>query len=223
MVAALPVLVAGAGSGVGLEVVKILCASAVPVCALIRNKAYEAELQALGAEVLYCDVSDSAATSAALKGSGAGAIVCTLGSKPGETRRIDFIGVQKLVDGAKQTGIKRFILVTSFGCGETRNAVPPPLLEKIGAALAEKDKAEALLRASGLEYTILRPGGLNADSPTGRGVFTESTDVHGGISRADVAEAIVRCLGAPGSRNRTLGLFDRELVRAGTLSAVTIE
>ena len=135
---------------------------------------------------------------------------------------IDHVGVENLIAAAKEAGIARFVLVTSFGCGGSRVAVPPPLLEKIGAALSEKDKAEDSLRASGLSFTILRPGGLSEGPGTGRGVLTDSNDVLGGITRADVAIGVVNCLNSEKSVGQTLGLIDRDQVRAGTLHEVTI-
>jgi len=216
------ILVAGAGSGVGREVVTVLRARGNPVTGLIRNPKYAEGLQGLGAETIQGDAFDLDATSAAVGASGADAIVCTLGGRPEDGRRIDHIGVENLIAAAKEAGIARFVLVTSFGCGESRVAVPPPLLEKIGAALSEKDKAEESLRASGLAFTILRPGGLSDSPSTGRGVLTDSNDVLGGIARADVAIGVVDSLDSEKSVGQTLGLIDRDQVRAGTLHEVTI-
>jgi uncharacterized protein YbjT (DUF2867 family) len=115
------------------------------------------------------------------------------------------------------------VLVTSFGCGDSRPAVPPPLLEKIRAALDEKDKAEDVLIQSGLTYTILRPGGLASELATGRGVLTEAIDVLGGINRADVAIAIGECLAHSAAANRVFGVFDRDQVRVGNLSEVLLD
>lgn len=216
------VLVAGAGSGVGLEAVKLLRGQDRPVTALIRNKQYEAALADLGADVVHSDLGDRDATVAAVASSGANAIVCTIGSKPGDAKRIDFVGVQHLIEGARKAGIDRFVLVTSFGCGETRSAVPEGLLAKIGPALEEKDKAENVLRESGLDYTILRPGGLSSEPATGRAVLTDASDVMGGIARADVAASILDCLASDGARGRVLGVFDRDQVRSGTLTEVSL-
>lgn len=215
-------LVAGAGSGVGLEVVKLLRARGSPVTGLVRNPDYAQRLKDLGAEMVQADAFDPTATMAAVSASGANAIVCTLGGRPEDGRRIDHVGVENLIAAAKAVGIARFVLVTSFGCGESRVAVPPPLLEKIGAALSEKDKAEESLRASGLAFTILRPGGLSDGPSTGRGVLTDSNDVLGGITRTDVAIGVVDCLDSDKSVGQTLGLIDRDQVRAGTLHEVTI-
>ena len=217
------VLVAGAGSGVGLEVVKRLRQRGRPVVALIRNEQYEKPLHDLGAEIALCDLSDRTATVEALLSTHCDAIVCTIGSKPGDGARIDYVGVQNLLEGADSAAIRRFLLVTSFGCGETRSAVPEGLLAKIGAALQEKDKAEQALRQSGLDYTILRPGGLSSEPPTGASVLTESQDVMGGITRADVATKIVDCLNSDASIGRIFGVFDRERIRSGTLTEVAIE
>ena len=100
------VLVADAGSGVGLEVVKLLRARGSPVTGLVRNPVYAEGLQSLGAEMVKADAFDPVATLAAVGASGASAIVCTLGGRPEDGRRIDHIGVENLIAAAKDAGTR---------------------------------------------------------------------------------------------------------------------
>ena len=210
------VFIAGAGAGVGQETVKAAIAASLDVCAMIRNDDQRENLESLGAKVVVADAFDASATASALASAGGvDAIVCCLGSKPADARRIDYEGTKSLAAAASGAGVTRFLLVTSFGCGETRGVVPPPLLEKIGAALDEKDKAEAYLAETGLAWTILRPGGLSDDPASGTAVLTESGDVMGGINRADVAALIVRCLNSDNTVGKKLGAIDTAKVRAG--------
>jgi uncharacterized protein YbjT (DUF2867 family) len=209
------VLVAGAGSGVGWETVAAAIKDGFDVVAMIRNEDQRSDLEGMGAKVVIADAFDAASTASAIAETSPDSIVCAIGSKPGDERRVDYEGTKTLVEGAKASGTKRFLLVTSFGCRETRGTIPPGLLEKIGAALAEKDKAEDYIEASGLDWTIMRPGGLGTDPASGTAILTESGDVMGGINRADVAALIISCLKSDKTIGRTLGAIDTQKVRAG--------
>lgn len=57
-----------------------------------------------------------------------------------------------------------------------------------------KTQAEGYLTASGMDYTILRPGGLTRGTATGAGVKTEDHNVMGSISRAELGALVVQCL-----------------------------
>lgn len=78
--------------------------------------------------------------------------------------------------------------------------------------LADKEKAEQYLIESGLNYTIVRPGGLKSEPATGNGVLTLDTHVAGSICRADVATLVCRCLASDAAQNRVLSAFDRNMV-----------
>ena len=68
------------------------------------------------------------------------AVVCTVGGKPGDSQRADYPGARNWIDACVTSGPDRFILVSAIGCGESRALLPPPVLERIGEAVAEKDK-----------------------------------------------------------------------------------
>ncbi len=104
-----------------------------------------------------------------------------------------------LVDAMKAAGVKRLIAVTGLGAGDSRghggflyDAVVFPLLLK--RVYDDKDVQERIIKSSGLDWTIVRPGLLTNSPATGRyRVLTTSKDWRFGIiSRADVADFIVR-------------------------------
>ena len=104
-----------------------------------------------------------------------------------------------LVDAMKVAGVKRLIAVTGLGAGDSRghggfiyDAVVFPLLLK--RVYDDKDVQEWIIRSSGLEWTIVRPGLLTDRPATGQyRVLTKSKDWRFGlISRADVANFLVR-------------------------------
>ena len=93
--------------------------------------------------------------------------------------------------------MRRFIFVTAIGCGDSRGAVGPKVLEFLGAVLEEKTLGENYLMASGLDYTILRPGGMTHDPASGTAIRTEDRMAMGVINRADLARLVVDCLDDP--------------------------
>ena len=104
-----------------------------------------------------------------------------------------------LVDAMKAAGVKRLIAVTGLGAGDSRghggliyDAVVFPLLLK--RVYDDKDVQEWIIRSSGLDWTIVRPGLLKNSPATGRyRVLTASKDWQfGAISRADVADFLVQ-------------------------------
>jgi putative NADH-flavin reductase len=104
-----------------------------------------------------------------------------------------------VVDAMKAAGVKRLIAVTGLGAGDSRghgglfyDAVVFPLLLK--RAYDDKDVQEWIIRSSGLDWTIVRPGLLTNSPATGRyRILTVPQDWRfGRISRADVADFLVR-------------------------------
>jgi uncharacterized protein YbjT (DUF2867 family) len=71
-----------------------------------------------------------------------------------------------------------------------------------------KTKAEDYLRVSGLDYTILRPGGMNSDLPSGAAIKTVDHTVMGIISRADLGALLVDCLDDDDTIGQTFHAID---------------
>ena len=74
------------------------------------------------------------------------------------------------------------------------------------------------MKAAGneMEWVIIRPGGLNSEPGTGKGVLTEDNKVTGIISREDVAELVVQALRSDKSVGKTLTAVDKNQVRGST-------
>jgi nucleoside-diphosphate-sugar epimerase len=206
------IFLAGASRGVGREIAKILTAQRMHVVALLQSEAARAELEALGATVVIGNALDGAAIESFLLAQPLDAVISTLGGKPTDRERADFKGNRNLIDATVKAGVKRFILVSSIGTGESAAALPPQALETLGPVLAEKEQAENHLTASGLVYTIIRPGGLKSEPPRGNAVLTENPNIAGSIHRADVAELVCRCLDSERSHNKILSAVDRTML-----------
>jgi nucleoside-diphosphate-sugar epimerase len=205
------VLLAGASRGVGREVAQLLVQRSFKVTALLRSDTAQPELEAMGITVVRGDALVAAAVEAALTAR-PDAVISTIGGLPKDGVRADYLGNKVLIDAAVKAGVQKFILVSSIGAGNSAVALPPQALQTLGAVLAEKAQAEVHLAASGLTYTVIRPGGLKSEPATGNGVLTLDPTIAGSIHRADVAQLVCDCLGSERANNRILSAIDRTMV-----------
>ncbi len=211
------IFVAGASRRVGFETVKRLRASGVTVSCFFRSESERSRVEETGAAVTIVDAFDGAAVGAAIAGAGQlDAIICTLGGKPGDEPRVDFPGAKHCIDAAKSAGINRFLFVTAIGCGDTWDTLEEKAQQFLGPAIKAKNQAEAYLFSSGLDYTVLRPGGLSDDPATGDGFLTQDAGVLGTVTRADVAAQLVRCLESDKTRGQVYQVLDRNQLRTAT-------
>lgn len=209
----LPLLVIfGASRGVGLELARLECAAGRRVIAPVRPQADVSALEAAGAVFLRADALSRREVAGALSRiSGEIDIVSTLGGKADDGRRADDEGNINVIDAAVETGrARRFLLVTSIGCGEMAPFRSERAIAAFGAAVDAKTRAEERLRASGLDWTILRPGGLLSEPATGRGLLSEDVEMHGSIHRADVARLAFRALRDPATVGRAFAAVDAQ-------------
>ena len=206
------IFLAGASRGVGREIAKYLRERGKMVKALLRTPDTKPELEAMGIEVVMGDALDAEAVKKAMSGSPISAAISTIGGLPKDGERADYLGNKNLIDAAVEAGVEKFILVSSIGSGNSRVALPPQALETLGAVLAEKEKAEQHLIDSGLNYTIIRPGGLKSEPATGNGILTEDYTVSGTIHRADVAALACRCLESRAANNKVLSALDKQMI-----------
>ena len=207
------IFLVGASRGVGKEIAKFLTAQSTKVTALLRTDTARADIEGMGAQVVLGDALNSADIESAMStAEPIDAVISTIGGLPGESVRPDYLGNKNLIDAAVKAGVKKFILVTSIGTGNSVDALPPQALETLKPVLIEKDKAEQYLMQSGLNYTIVRPGGLKSEAATGNGVLTEDTSVVGSIHRADVAQQVCRCLDWEKANNKVLSAVDKNML-----------
>ena len=195
------VLVVGASRGLGLETVRAALRAGHSVRALARSAA-SIRIQDAGLDKVLGDALDRNTIRNALQD--VDVVIQTLGVR--FSPRAIFEGTtlfskstRVLVDSMKATGVKRLIAVTGLGTGDSRghggllyDAVLFPLLLK--RVYDDKDVQEQIVKSSGLDWTIARPGLLTDSPATGRyRALTASKDWRAGaISRADVADFLVR-------------------------------
>jgi nucleoside-diphosphate-sugar epimerase len=207
------IFLAGASRGVGREIANYLTKQNQKVKALLRSPESSAELEAMGIKSVIGDALNVAEVEQAILGDEPiHAAISTIGGLPKDGERADYLGNKNLIDAAVKAGVKKFILISSIGSGDSVGAIPPQALETLKPVLIEKEKAEKYLIDSGLTYTIIRPGGLKSEPATGNGVLTEDPRVAGTIHRADVAQLACQCLNSDAANNKILSAVDRNMM-----------
>ena len=205
------ILLAGASRGVGREIAKNLVQRSLKVKALLRSPETQADLEALGIKVAIGDALNPTEVESAFLSEPISAVISTIGGLPKDGQRADFLGNKTLIDAAVKASVQKFILVSSIGSGNSAIALPPQALQTLGAVLVEKAQAEQYLIASGLTYTIVRPGGLKSEPATGNAVLTPDPTIAGSIHRADVATLVCQCLLSDQANNQILSAVDRQM------------
>lgn len=209
------VLVIGGTRGTGLEVVRVLRERGDGVVVLARESSDAGAAEALGALIVRGDALEPADLARAMAADGAGdirAVISTLGGSGGGPRP-DFEGNRNAIDAARVSGVNRFVLVTVIGAGDSYEAAPWLSRRALGAIISEKSKAEDYLRASGLDYTIIRPGGLMDGEAAGRAWLTDDIRAMSWIRRADLARLTVRAADDEGTVGRVYSAFDPDRTR----------
>jgi uncharacterized protein YbjT (DUF2867 family) len=161
--------------------------------ALVRRPEQAASLEAGGvsSRLLDLEADDAAGFAAAFEG--CDAVVFAAGGGPDgnveRKRTVDLEGSLKSIEGARQRGIVRFVQISAINVDEPVEADAAPVWK---AYVEAKRDADAALRGSGLDWTILRPGRLTDEPGTGRVALGDGS--RGEIPRADVAETVVAVL-----------------------------
>jgi uncharacterized protein YbjT (DUF2867 family) len=215
------VLVAGASGRAGRYVVQHLREQGIPFRAMTRSRA-EAE-QRLGADFnrvdwIECDVRDPAQVAAAMRG--VDRVISVIGanqvSGDNSAEFVDYGGVKNLVDAAAAEKVSRFVLLTAIGVTDPAH----PFNKATRGALGWRLKGEDYLRASGLDYTIVRPGGLVNEPAGQKGLRLEQGDnwrplLRSTLSRDDLALVLIESLRQPGARNATFELVNDPALPTG--------
>lgn len=183
------IVVAGGHGQIAMRLYPLLLARGHTVSGLIRNPDQAQDLRQAGAEPVVCDLEREDDISDAV--GAADAVVFAAGAGPGSGAERKFTmdrdGAIKLIDAARSNGIGRYVMISAM------NAEKPRGNEVFRAYLRAKAEADAALRESGLDYTIVRPGRLT-DNP-GRGLVQAGRNLpRGEIPRADVAAVLAHIL-----------------------------
>jgi putative NADH-flavin reductase len=153
-------------------------------------------------QVLQGDVRNATQVDAAIVGSDA--VVSALGAKPKDDADLCTVATQHMIAAMTRHGVRRLVCVTGCMVGH-----PPALMHgfiytllrwlEVGflkRMMVDRRRQEALIKSSGLAWTIVRPPRLTDGPHTGAYRLAPDLTIGPGakISRADVSDAILRVL-----------------------------
>jgi len=161
-----------------------------------------------GLELIKGDMTDGGRVMATMVG--CESVVVALGPVKGGPVNVCSLGTELILQAARKVGTRKLSVITSLGVGDSRKEVPwvfriyaslflKPLME-------DKERQESLVRASGLDWTLIRPTGLTDLPPSGLawsgpGKMAASLPAgrrpKGRVSRGDVADLVVKSLTDP--------------------------
>lgn len=201
------VVIAGGHGKIGLQLGRLLAERGDRVRGLIRRPDQANDLVEGGVEPVLCNLEVSADLAGAVEG--AGAIVFAAGAGPGSGAErkwaLDYGGAAKLIEAARGQRTRRYLIVSSMGAGNP----PAEGGDVFGEYLRAKAKADRELEASGLDYTIVRPGMLTDDPPGGTVAIGAELE-RGEIPRADVVDVLAAVLPAQNTIGRTFEVVSGE-------------
>ena len=212
------VAIAGGHGQIALRLAKVLSQRGDEAVALIRNPDHADDVRQAGAKPVLADLEHAGEDDVAQAIAGCDAVVFAAGAGPGSgperKETMDYGGAVKLIAAAKQAGIDRYVIVSSMGA----NAETPGD-DTFSVYLRAKGRADDAVRASGLDATVVRPGGLTNDAGTGRVKLGESVP-RGQVTRDDVAAVLAAVLDSPNTIGRTVDLIGGDTPIAEAVKAI---
>jgi uncharacterized protein YbjT (DUF2867 family) len=231
----LKVVVFGATGKGGRAIALTLLAKGHGVTAFGRNlgklPAYNGISPIVGDALNAADVASAVAGQDAVVvslGDSLNPVVLKLGAKLGVKRNtppnICEVGTANVIAAMAAASVRRLICITSYGVGDTRDRLSPAFrlwfrVLQLGEQLADKERQEALVKASGLDWTLIQPVGLTDGAATGRWLASTSGDRRKRtVSRVDLADFVAQVVDGGGYVRETvvlsqLAIADRDFAK----------
>ena len=212
------ILVVGASGKTGRHILPLLKQAGHTPRAMVRNYDYRDDMEALGAEVVAGDLEKPLGH--AVGDNRACIFVAGSGSKTGpeKTIDVDFHGAVSLIETCERKKVRRFIMLSAMNTDDPESGP-----EKLRHYLGAKAAADARLRSSLMQWTIVRPG-LLTDEPSHE-LFELAPSLGklegaGSISREDVAKVMVACLTRDNTIGKTFDILDGKMPLAEALDSL---
>ncbi|MGG5170905.1 SDR family oxidoreductase [Pseudarthrobacter sp. J1738] len=204
------IAIIGGHGKVALHVARVLSGedSGVNVTSFIRKPEQSDDITAVGATPVVLDVENSTTEQIAEAIKGFDAVVWSAGAgggAPERTYAVDRDAAIRSMDAAKAAGVKRYVMVSYLGAGPN-HGVPPE--DSFFAYAESKAAADAYLRATDLDWTVLGPGALTEESATAKITVVDSTPAQRSVSRENVALVVAAVVQRPDTIHRTIEFVD---------------
>jgi len=201
------IAIAGGHGKIALLTTKLLAASGHEVWGIVRNPAHAADLEAAGGHALVLDLeqSDSERLAGELASKSIDAVVFAAGAGPGSSAErkltVDRDGAVLLADAAWRAEARRYILISAIGADD----FDPASDDVFQVYLRAKKAADDDVRGRDLDWTIVRPGRLIDDVPTGRVQLGKLE--RGSVTRGDVAHVLAEVFDADNTIGKTFDVL----------------
>ncbi|HYB39271.1 MAG TPA: SDR family oxidoreductase [Mycobacterium sp.] len=211
------IVVIGGHGKVALHLTRILSDRGDEVSSLFRNPDHADDVAATGATPVLADIERLDTDALADLLAGHDAVVFSAGAgggNPARTYAVDRVAAIRVIDAAKQAGVRRFVMVSYFGARPDHGV---PQGDPFFPYAESKAAADAYLRASDLDWTVLGPSRLTLEPATGR--ISLGPEVgRGEVSREDVALVIAVCLADDSTIGRTIEFNNGDVAIAEALA-----
>ena len=199
------VVIAGGHGQIALLLEKVLADRGHHAVGVVRNPDHVGDVEATGAEAVVLDLekADVADLTDVVKGSDAVVFAAGGGPNSGAARKetVDKGAAVLLAEAAEQAGVRRYVMVSAMGTDKA----DPDSDDVFQVYLRAKKAADDDLRSRDLDWTVVRPGRLTDNPPTGR--IQVGTLPRGEISRADVAAVLAAVLDQDATIGKTFDLL----------------
>lgn len=213
------IVVIGGHGKVALHLARTLTERGDEVTSVFRNPDHADDVAATGARPVVADIEtlDTAALADLL--AGRDAVVFSAGAgggDPARTYAVDRDAAIRVIDAARQAGVRRFVMVSYFGAGPDHGVSQDNSFFPYAEA---KAAADAHLRSSDLDWTVLGPGRLTLEPATGRIAVGADAADKAAVSREDVALVAAAALSDDSTIRRTIDFNKGDLPIAEALAA----
>ncbi|RTE49841.1 NAD(P)H-binding protein [Actinobaculum sp. 352] len=219
------IIIIGGHGKVALLLAPLLAARGDDVVSLIRDESQSGDVTAAGAAPVVLSVEDADEDELAAAFTGADAIVWSAGAAgkggPTRTNAVDREAAIRSINAALAAGVSRYVMVSWAGSHGDNPVAPDHPLRAYAMAKLDADRH---LAASGLDWTIVGPGLLTLDEPTGQiDVGRVEGESSAPTSRANVAAVIAAVLAEPSSIGRVIPFRDGATPIANAVANVPIK
>lgn len=202
-------LVFGGTGRLGAPIVQLLVEAGYPVTVFARPTSNRERLTGLDVRYVTGDLMDADSVVAAIDGQ-AFAYVIDASARGASREAFYDTAMRNILSALNKGEVRQFILHGSVGAGDNTEKFPDVGFERMRAVMIAKGEAEALLKASGIPYTIIRNGFVRPDGTpaTGTASLTEDDSTLEAVTRLDLAALTMKCLDKEECMNKTFHAVD---------------
>ena len=212
------IVIAGGHGKVARPLERILLAAGHEPVGMVRSDAHAADLASDGVESVLIDLEATDVEAMTEVVRGADAVVFAAGGGPdGNAARketVDKGAAIMLAEAAEAAGVRRYLMVSSMGTDQA----DPDSDDVFQVYLRAKLAADDHLRSSNLDWTIVKPGRLTDEPPTG---LVSVGDLEpGSVTRGDVAQVLAELIAAANTIGKAFDLLNGDVPVAGAIAAL---